>query len=89
MQATRAPALGSSGWCSSPCCVASLINPSSYCFTFLQGLQIELEVVNNYDDCVLSGDQYSTLWSITEPQIKCDVVTLDNQLDNEYTDHLM
>ena len=46
-------------------------------------------MVNDFDDCVLSGDQYSTLWSITEPQIKCDVVTLDNQLDNEYTDHLM
>jgi len=70
--------------------LCGLFNQSKFLpLRFLQGLQIELEVVNNYDDCVLSGDQYSRLWSITEPQIKCDVVTLDNQLDNEYTDHLM
>jgi hypothetical protein len=56
---------------------------------FMPGLQIELEVVNNYDDCVLTGDAYSALWSISEPQVKCDVITLDTQLDNEYTDHLM
>ena len=56
---------------------------------FLQGLQIELEVVNNFTDPILSSSEYSTTWSISEPQVKCDVVTLDNQLDNEYTDHLM
>ena len=70
--------------------LCGLFNQSKFLpLRFLQGLQIELEVVNNYDDCVLSGDPYSSTWSITEPQIKCDVVTLDNQLDNEYTDHLM
>ena len=60
----------------------------------LQGLQIELEVVNNYDDVVLTNNPYvqnnwTNQWDISEPQIKCDVITLDNQLDNEYTDHLM
>jgi len=56
---------------------------------FLQGLQIELEVVSSYSDCILTGDTYSQLWNISAAQVKCDVVTLDNQLDNEYTDHLM
>jgi hypothetical protein len=65
---------------------------------YLQGLQIELEVVNQYEDaCIFTtalgqqqlGAASSREWSITEPVIKCDVITLDNQLDNEYTDHLM
>jgi len=76
---------------------------------FTQGIQIELEVVNQYVDAVLDfvpqapngyGDdvipnavpaigQLSTQWTISEAQIKASVVTLDSQLDNEYTDHLM
>jgi hypothetical protein len=65
---------------------------------YLQGLQIELEVVNNFNDCCIQqvayngaqlGPATSTDWLITQPMIKCDVITLDNQLDNEYTDHLM
>jgi hypothetical protein len=68
---------------------------------YLQGLQIELEVVNNFTDCCIQqtavgagideplGAACSTDWLITQPMIKCDVITLDNQLDNEYTDHLM
>ena len=55
----------------------------------LQGLQIELEIVNNFTDCVVTGPFASSSWMISECQVKCDVVTLDNQLDNEYTDHLM
>ena len=66
---------------------------------YLQGLQIELEVVNAYTDACITqtdlggaeqlGAATSEEWLITEPQIKCDVISLDNQLDNEYTDHLM
>ena len=76
---------------------------------FLQGLQIELEVVNQVTDCVLNfvptipdiggppavnavpGNipNMSTDWTISEAQIKCSVIELDTQLDNEYTDHLM
>ena len=65
-------------------------------------LQIELEVVNNYTDCVLAHVDYtnepaavsdtgaiSTEWTISEAQIKCSTIELDSQLDNEYTDHLM
>jgi hypothetical protein len=59
------------------------------------GLQIELEVVSSYFDCICRqspsgvGAACSERWLITEPQIKCDVVSLDNELDNEYTSHLM
>jgi hypothetical protein len=56
---------------------------------FLQGLQIEIEVCNQYDEPLAVDEASSSSWYITEPQVKCDVVTLDNQLDNEYTDHLM
>ena len=61
---------------------------------YLQGLQIELEVVNTFGEVVLTDNaviqnNWTDQWEITEPQIKCDVITLDNQLDNEYTDHLM
>ena len=75
---------------------------------FTQGIQIELEVVNQYVDAVLATvapvttaylapdyrpvlgmPQLSTNWTISEAQIKASVVTLDSQLDNEYTDHLM
>ena len=72
---------------------------------FLQGLQIELEVVNNYADICLQRvetagtslgvgavgeqDNTSTTWAISEAVIQMDTITLDSQLDNEYTDHLM
>ena len=74
---------------------------------FLQGLQIELEVVNQPTDCVLQFvdrtqlaaqirgaipdglEAMSTNWTISEAQVKCSVIELDSQLDNEYTDHLM
>jgi hypothetical protein len=74
---------------------------------FLQGLQIELEIVNQYEDCVLkkvvvatdadqkikdavgTQENTSTQWTISEAVIHCDVLTLDTQLDNEYTEHLM
>ena len=31
----------------------------------------------------------STSWQIQNVQVKCDVVTLDNQLDNSYAEHLL
>ena len=76
---------------------------------YLQGLQIELEVVNQLEEVCIYGQgpnilpvtyqqpqcnkvatlAASTDWKITMAYVKADVVTLDNQLDNEYTDHLM
>ena len=31
----------------------------------------------------------STQWSIAEAGIHCDIISLDSQLDNEYTEHIM
>ena len=79
---------------------------------FLQGLQIELEICNQYTDCVLGQTvlpdgadppsasigqpngtrttrNVSTQWTISEAVIHCDMITLDSQLDNEYTEHIM
>jgi hypothetical protein len=84
--------------------MCGLLNQTKFLpLRYLQGLQIELEVVNQFTDVCISQTQFwtnagqpmvfgaacSTEWLITEPQIKCDVISLDNQLDNEYTDHLM
>jgi hypothetical protein len=70
---------------------------------FLQGLQIEMEVVNQFTDVCLahvdrSADNpyavpggipnMSNNWTISEAQIKCSVIEIDSQMDNEYTDHL-
>ena len=52
-------------------------------------LVIELELVNNASDALLSALSYSQQWNITDTQCKCDLLTLDNSLDNEYASHLL
>jgi hypothetical protein len=58
-------------------------------------LQIELELVSSFYDCICgqspngTGAVYSERWLITEPVVKCDVITLDNTMDNEFTSHLL
>ena len=56
--------------------------PVKYC-----PITIELELVNNYADSARSSG--SQLWSINDVQLKCDMVTLDSQLDNSYAEHLL
>ena len=62
--------------------------PLRYC-----PLQIELELVNNSADCVFNGvietHTYHSDWDITDIQCKCDLLTLDNSLENEYASHLL
>ncbi len=60
---------------------------------FLQGLSIELILVPNIKDAVLKGpldfrNDSEPLWEITEPVIKCQTVTLDNQAENDFTQML-
>ena len=54
---------------------------------------IELELVGNPGDCLNTGSSStvanSTSWKITEPQIKCDIVMLDSELQNSYASHLL
>ena len=67
-------------------------------------LILELEVVNDFTDPVVvatppafgvidleafTPQNSSTEWLISQVQIKCDLVTLDSGLENEYTAHLL
>ena len=45
--------------------------------------------VNNFDVSTDASGNTSLLWQIMNVQVKCDVVTLDNQLDNSYAEHLL
>ena len=62
--------------------------PLRYC-----PLQIELELVNNGSDSVFIGAigaiQCIANWEITDAQCKCDLLTLDSSLENEYASHLL
>ena len=85
-----------------PCC--GLFNqpkmlPIRYC-----PVTIELELVNDPNEPIVSDSSpgangfdpsnttdanTSTSWALQNVQVKCDVVTLDNQLDNSYAQHLL
>ena len=56
-------------------------------------LQIEIELVNSGSDAVhvgaWDGQTNTANWSISDIQCKCDLLTLDNSLDNEYASHLL
>ena len=62
--------------------------PLRYC-----PLQIELELVNFGDDAVIAGSlggyNYGSVWDITDIKCKCDLLTLDNALENEYASHML
>ena len=59
--------------------------PLRYC-----PIQIELELVNNLLDAIVMKTVYSSgLWNISDIQCKCDLLTLDNSLDDEYASHLL
>ena len=44
---------------------------------------------DNFDVSNAATGNTSMLWQIQNVQVKCDVVTLDNQLDNSYAEHLL
>ena len=56
--------------------------PIRYC-----PIQLEFELVGSVSDAVLVGGSDSFL--IDNVQLKCDLVQLDNSLDNEYAQHLL
>ena len=62
--------------------------PLKYC-----PLQVELELVNNGADAVhigsYNGETHTANWDMTDIQVKCDLLTLDNSLENEYASHLL
>ena len=62
--------------------------PLRYC-----PIQVELEVVNSGADAVhvgsYNGETHTANWDMTDVQIKCDLLTIDNSLENEYASHLL
>ena len=60
--------------------VSEKISPYPLCT-----LQFEFELVGNVDEAV-SG---STAFEISNVQLKCDLVTLDNNASNSYDEHLL
>ena len=52
--------------------------------------QMELELVNSFTVAIgKRGGNDSALWNISDIQCKCDILTLDNTLGNEYASHLL
>ena len=66
---------------------AGIFNQDKYLPVKYCPITIELELANNYSDSARAGG--SQLWSIEDVQLKCDMVTLDSQLDNSYAEHLL
>ena len=56
--------------------------------------QTERESIKNgadavFVDMVTAGGKYTANWDISDIQFKCDLLTLDSSLDNEYASHLL
>jgi hypothetical protein len=64
---------------------------------YMGNLTIELELVNSKEDPVVSEFEGGTIleancsqqWSIENVQLKCDIVGIDNTLQNNYDNHLL
>ena len=60
-------------------------------------ITIELELVNDKNDPIITPGANATFtaakcsddWQIENVQLKCDLVTLDNGLENSYSEHLL
>ena len=53
-------------------------------------LQVELELVTNANDSFAPGGTLTTSdFELSDVQLKVDLVSLDNWLDNEYAQHLL
>jgi len=76
--------------------LSGLLNQSKMLpLKYMGNLTIELELVNNKEDPVVS--EFSHIleadciqqWSIENVQLKCDIVNIDNTLQNNYDSHLL
>ena len=70
--------------------MSGLLSQDKYLPIRYAPIQIELELVSNGADVVnASGGNLSTSFKLENVQLKADLVTLDNSLDNEYSQHLL
>eukprot|EP00919_Chromeraceae_sp_WS-2016_P029972 GHVR01071199.1.p1 GENE.GHVR01071199.1~~GHVR01071199.1.p1 ORF type:complete len:154 (+),score=8.20 GHVR01071199.1:188-649(+) len=62
--------------------------PLRYC-----PIQLEFELTNYGADAVhvgsYNGETHTANWDITDVQVKCDLLTLDNSFEDEYASHLL
>jgi hypothetical protein len=75
--------------------LSGLFNCGKYLpLKYLQGLSIELILVSHHTDAALKTwtnqqNNEEPLWTITEPVIKCQVIMIDNALQNGFTQRLL
>jgi hypothetical protein len=75
--------------------LCGLFNQSKYIPLRYMPIELELELADNDEpvisvfNAVFAAANTSTSWKIQNCQIKCDIVTLDNALDNSYVNHLL
>ena len=77
--------------------LSGLLNQPKYLPIRYCPITIELELVNDATVPIVSylgGSEFtaantSLLWQIQNVQVKCDLCTLDNALDNSYAEHLL
>ena len=77
--------------------LSGLLSQSKMIYLKVCPITIELELVNDSTEPIISyqaGSEFTTdntslLWQIQNPQVKCDVCTLDSGLQNSYDEHLL
>ena len=83
--------------------MSGLLNQDKYINLKFCPITIEMEVCGSYDDAVITpkataagdssssfnADNVGTKWDILDANIKCQIVSLDNQLNNSYISHLL
>ena len=75
--------------------LCGLFNQTKYLPLRYMPIELELELADNdapiitdFND-VYTQDTTSTSWRIENCQLKCDILSLDNSLDNSYVNHLL
>jgi hypothetical protein len=75
--------------------LCGLFNQSKYLPLRYMPIEIELELADSDAPIItvfnnqFNIDNTSILWKIQNCQVKCDIISLDNALDNSYVNHLL
>ena len=75
--------------------LSGLLNQNKFIPTRYAPITIELELVNDATTPIVgvvgtfTADNTSLVWQLQNVQVKCDMCTLDNGLDNSYAEHML
>ncbi len=75
--------------------LSGLLNQNKFIPTRYAPITIELELVNDATTPIVgivgsfTAENTSLVWQIQNVQVKCDMCTLDNGLDNSYAEHML